>query len=248
MFDYLFLGTGASVPSRDRALPCVAVRRGADIILFDCGEGSQRQLMVSRFSFMKIRGIFVTHLHGDHFYGLPGLLQTMGMSGRTDPLLVCGPEGFSEALRSCLEVCEGEIGYPLEMRDVGPGDRVGVAGMTVEVFATEHGIASQGYVLRDGPARKIDTAKAEAVLKANNVVFHTNDVTAIEVDHKPGGLAKVLRLLQDTSVNVEYMYTLAVPCGVNPVLILRFNEPQEVRAKLRQNGVKLLDESDLGMK
>ena len=163
MFDYLFLGTGASVPSRDRALPCVAVRRGADIILFDCGEGSQRQLMVSRFSFMKIRGIFVTHLHGDHFYGLPGLLQTMGMSGRTDPLLVCGPEGFSEALRSCLEVCEGEIGYPLEMRDVGPGDRVGVAGMTVEVFATEHGIASQGYVLRDGPARKIDTAKAESL-------------------------------------------------------------------------------------
>ena len=93
-----------------------------------------------------------------------------------------------------------------------------------------------------------DTAKAEAVLKANNVVFHTNDVTAIEVDHKPGGLAKVLQLLQNTSVNVEYMYTLAVPCGVNPVLILRFSEPKEVREKLRQGGVKLLDESDLGMK
>ena len=93
-----------------------------------------------------------------------------------------------------------------------------------------------------------DTAKAETILKANNVVLHTNDVTAIEVDHKPGGLAKVLRLLHDTTVNVEYMYTLAVPCGVNPVLILRFNEPKEVREKLRQGGVKLLDESDLGMK
>ncbi len=93
-----------------------------------------------------------------------------------------------------------------------------------------------------------DTAKAEAVLKANNVVLHTNDVTAIEVDHKPGGLAKVLRLLNDTSVNVEYMYTLAVPCGVNPVLILRFSEPKEAREKLRQGGVKLLNESDLGMK
>ena len=57
MFDYLFLGTGASVPSRDRALPCVAVRKGGDIILFDCGEGSQRQLMISRFSFMKIPGM-----------------------------------------------------------------------------------------------------------------------------------------------------------------------------------------------
>ena len=93
-----------------------------------------------------------------------------------------------------------------------------------------------------------DTAKAESVLKANHVVFHTNDVTAIEVDHKPGGLAKVLQLLQDTSVNVEYMYTLAVPCGVNPVLILRFSEPKEVREKLRQGGVKLLDEVNLGMK
>ena len=93
-----------------------------------------------------------------------------------------------------------------------------------------------------------DTAKAEAVLKANNVVVHSNDVTAIEVDHKPGGLAKVLRLLNDTPVNVEYMYTLAVPCGVNPVLILRFSEPKETREKLRQGGVKLLDESDLGMK
>lgn len=163
MFDYLFLGTGASVPSRDRALPCVAVRKGGDIILFDCGEGSQRQLMISRFSFMKIRGIFITHLHGDHFYGLPGLLQTMGMSGRTDSLVVCGPEGFSEALSVCMDVCEGEIGYPLEMHDLRPGDSISVAGMTVEVFATEHGINSQGYVLRDGPARKIDTAKAESL-------------------------------------------------------------------------------------
>ena len=93
-----------------------------------------------------------------------------------------------------------------------------------------------------------DTTKAEAVLKANNVVLHTNDVTAIEVDHKPGGLAKVLHLLNNTPVNVEYMYTLAVPCGVNPVLILRFSEPKEIREKLRQGGVKLLDESDLGMK
>ncbi len=124
----------------------------------------------------------------------------------------------------------------------------------ITAILAEAGIDIRGLSVADtsdfGILRIIvdDTAKAEVVLKANNVVVHTNDVTAIEVDHKPGGLAKVLRLLNDTPVNVEYMYTLAVPCGVNPVLILRFNEPQEVRAKLRQNGVKLLDESDLGMK
>ncbi len=153
MFDLLFLGTGASIPSRDSALPCVAVRRGSDIILFDCGEGSQRQLMCSRLSFMKIRGIFITHLHGDHFFGLPGLLQTMGMSGRTDPLVVCGPQGFSDALRMSLSVCEGEIEYPLEIRDVAPGDIVRINDLTVSVFKTEHGILSQGYVLREPDTR-----------------------------------------------------------------------------------------------
>ena len=163
MFELLFLGTGASVPSRDRSLPCVAVRRGADVVLFDCGEGSQRQLMVSRFSFMKIRAIFITHLHGDHFYGLPGLLQTMGMSGRKDPLLVCGPEGFSDALRTCLDVCEGEIGYPLEIRDVSPGEEIAVEDMAATVFATEHGIRSQGYVLREPDVcGKVDTSKSDA--------------------------------------------------------------------------------------
>ena len=124
----------------------------------------------------------------------------------------------------------------------------------ITAILAEAGIDIRGLSVADtsdfGILRIIvdDTAKAEAVLKANKVVVHTNDVTAIEVDHKPGGLAKVLRLLQDTSVNVEYMYTLAVPCGVNPVLILRFGEPKEAREKLRQGGVKLLDESDLGMK
>ncbi|MBO4502400.1 MAG: ribonuclease Z [Candidatus Methanomethylophilus sp.] len=164
MFDLLFLGTGASIPSRDSALPCVAVRRGSDIILFDCGEGSQRQLMCSRMSFMKIRGIFITHLHGDHFFGLPGLLQTMGMSGRTDPLIVCGPAGFSEALKMSLSVCEGEIEYPLEIRDVNPGDTVQVRDLTVSVFKTEHGIVSQGYVLREPDTRgPIDGKKAKAL-------------------------------------------------------------------------------------
>ena len=124
----------------------------------------------------------------------------------------------------------------------------------ITTILAEAGIDIRGLSVADtsdfGILRIIvdDTAKAEAVLKANNVVLHTNDVTAIEVDHKPGGLAKVLRLLNDTPVNVEYMYTLAVPCGVNPVLILRFGEPKEAREKLRQGGVKLLDESDLGMK
>ncbi|MBO4569485.1 MAG: MBL fold metallo-hydrolase, partial [Candidatus Methanomethylophilaceae archaeon] len=67
--EILFLGTGASVPSKDRSTSCIALRHGPDILLLDCGEGSQRQLMISPFSFMKVRAILVTHLHGDHVLG-----------------------------------------------------------------------------------------------------------------------------------------------------------------------------------
>ena len=164
MFDIFFLGTGASVPSKERALPCVALRRGPDVILFDCGEGSQRQLMISPLSFMKIGAVFITHLHGDHFYGLPGLLQTMGMSNRKNPLTICGPEGIADAVKTSLAVCEGDIGYGLEIREMSPGDTVTAGEISVTAYRTEHGIASLGYVAREPDTRgKIDAAKAGAL-------------------------------------------------------------------------------------
>ncbi len=164
MFDILFLGTGASVPSRDHALPAVFVRSGPDSILLDCGEGTQRQIMVSPFSFMKLGGIFITHLHGDHFYGLPGLIQTMGMMGRKDRLVVRGPVGTAAAVEAVLSVCPGDIGFELDVKDMVPDDSVSVGKVTVTTFATDHGLPSQGYVLREPDVRgKIDTGKAESL-------------------------------------------------------------------------------------
>lgn len=164
MFDILLLGTGASVPSRDRALPCAAVRRGPDVFLFDCGEGSQRQIMVSPFSFMRLRAIFITHLHGDHFYGLPGLLQTMGLMGRTAPLVIAGPIGLSAAVLGCLAACPAEIGYDIATEELDPGDDLHFGDVTVTAFATDHGVPSLGFVLReDDPRPSFDAAKAKSL-------------------------------------------------------------------------------------
>ena len=149
MFEILFLGTGASVPSRDRSLPCVAVRQGRSISLFDCGEGSQRQLMISPFSFMKIDRIFITHLHGDHILGLPGLLQTMGMSGRKDPVEVYGPTGLLKALKSMLDACEGELEYDLRIEEVEGDEEFSFDSFDVTVFRTVHNTPSVGYVYRE---------------------------------------------------------------------------------------------------
>ncbi len=162
--EILFLGTSAAVPSRYRSTSCIAVREGRDIVLLDCGEGAQRQLMVSPFSFMKVRAVLITHLHGDHVFGLPGLLQTMGLSGRTDPLLVCGPPGTAGFIGSCMSYTEGEAGYPLEIRELEGGEEISAGAFSASCFRTDHGISSLGYVVR-GPAYpgRLDHAKALAL-------------------------------------------------------------------------------------
>ena len=161
MLELLFLGTGASVPSRDKATSCIAVRTGSDIILMDCGEGSQRQLMISPLSFMKIRAILITHLHGDHVFGLPGLLQTMSLSGRKDPLTVYGPVGIRDCVDAFMGVTEGETIYPLDVVEVSGGDSFAVRDMTVKVYSTEHNTASVGFRIEE-PQRpgRLDRDKA----------------------------------------------------------------------------------------
>ena len=149
MLELLFLGTGAAVPSREHSTSCIAVRSGSNIILLDCGEGSQRQIMVSPFSFMKIRAILITHMHGDHVFGLPGLLQTMGISGRKEPLTVYGPRGIAAGLSAMMSATEGETTYPVDVVELSGGETFQVGTMTVECYPTDHGMPSVGYVVRE---------------------------------------------------------------------------------------------------
>ena len=161
MLELLFLGTGASVPSRDKATSCIAVRNGSDIVLMDCGEGSQRQIMISPFSFMKIRAILITHLHGDHVFGLPGLLQTMSLTGRKEPVTIYGPPGIRDCIDAFMTVTQGETIYPMEIVEVSGGESFAVRDMTVSVYRTEHNMASVGYRIdeKDRPG-KLDREKA----------------------------------------------------------------------------------------
>lgn len=165
--DVVFLGTSAAVPSKSRSTSCIAVREGPDVLLLDCGEGAQRRIMASSVSFMRIGAVLVTHLHGDHLFGLPGLIQTMGLSGRTRPLRVCGPPGISRFLDAVACVTDGdgaEPPYPVEVAELGGGESFEVDGFRVECFRTDHGVASVGYVVRepDRPGR-LDRGKALAL-------------------------------------------------------------------------------------
>src|SRR6059036_4384336 len=111
--DVIFLGTGGSLPTKERGLPSVALRRDGEIILFDCGEGTQRQMMHAGLGFNRPTVILISHLHGDHILGLPGLLQTMSSLARDKPLDLYGPEGISSYLASLRRTLGFAANFPV---------------------------------------------------------------------------------------------------------------------------------------
>jgi ribonuclease Z len=121
------------------------------VILFDCGEGTQRQLMMSSASFMRIRHIFITHLHGDHFLGLPGLIQSMNFSGRTESLAVHGPEGMVDTLSRALSLGFFDMNFDVYAQDLGDGDEVVCDGYSVRAVAALHTVPALSYVLEEEP-------------------------------------------------------------------------------------------------
>ena len=114
----IFLGTGGSWPTVKRNVSSVAVKRGSEVILFDCGEGTQRQFQKSNLSYMKISKIFITHFHGDHFLGIPGLIQTMQLNDRNKPLHIYGPKGIIELVSLLLSLGYFRPGYEIFSHEV----------------------------------------------------------------------------------------------------------------------------------
>jgi len=143
--ELIFLGTAASWPTRDRNLPSVAVRLGSNIILLDCGEGTQRQIQHVNMSFMKIRLILITHFHGDHFLGIPGLLQTMSLNDRKDPLEIVGPVGMEEMGKTLLGLGYFKAGFPIEFLEMKSGDELERDGHTISSIEVDHTIPTLAY-------------------------------------------------------------------------------------------------------
>jgi ribonuclease Z len=162
--DLLFLGTSASMPSAQRAPAALLLRRGGEKLLFDCAEGTQRQLQRSVVGLPDLEDIFLTHLHGDHFLGLPGMLKTFALRGRDDVgLTVYGPRGTKD-LFAKLRPFLGRLPYPLELVELDPGDSLERGEYRLDAFAVDHGVSAVGYALveHERPGR-FDVAAADAL-------------------------------------------------------------------------------------
>ena len=161
--DLVFLGTSASMPTAQRAPAAILIRRGGERLLFDCAEGTQRQLQRSTVGLPDLEEIFLTHFHADHYLGLPGMLKTFVLRDRQAPLTVYGPPGLNNLFSELRRVI-GRLTYPFELVEVRAGDALEHDDYRVLVVPVAHGVAAVGYALveHERPGR-FDVAAADAL-------------------------------------------------------------------------------------
>jgi ribonuclease Z len=163
--EVAFLGTAGSVPTARRAPTSLMLRRGGERFLIDCGEGTQRQLLRSDIGLAELREILLTHYHADHYLGLPGMLKTFALRGRELPLTIYGPVGLRDLLDGLRRIF-GRLTFPLELRELRPGDQLERDDYRIEAFAVDHRVAAVGYALVEAPRPgrfDVDAARALGV-------------------------------------------------------------------------------------
>jgi ribonuclease Z len=155
-----FLGTAGSWPTKDRNASAIALDMDSELLLLDCGEGTQRQFFQSRTSFMRVRRIFLTHFHGDHFLGLPGLLQSMNLNNRQEPLDIYGPVRTKDFLDMILGLGYFTQKFPVEGHEVAPGEVLHFGSYTVRAARARHPVPALAWRIEEKPKRgRFDEAK-----------------------------------------------------------------------------------------
>ena len=155
-FAVTILGSGSASPALDRHQTAQLVNYNHDFFLIDCGEATQYRLLEQRVRPSRLSHIFISHLHGDHYFGLMPLLSSLNMGGRTEPLYLFGPAGLDEVITTTFRVSNGQFFFPLHFQAIDPTLPVcllDLPGLTVESIPLDHGIGCTGFLFREKPPR-----------------------------------------------------------------------------------------------
>ncbi|MEE8167457.1 MAG: ribonuclease Z [Candidatus Hydrothermarchaeales archaeon] len=161
--EIIFLGTTAAVPSVERGHSAIALRYLDEVLLWDCGEGTQRQLIRAKISYMKIKKVFVTHFHGDHFLGIPGLIQTMSFAGREEPLTVYGPRGIDKLLKNILALGDYTLRFEVVPEEIDDGFHLEEEKYVIRCLNVEHYTPTYALVFEEKKGREFLPEKALAL-------------------------------------------------------------------------------------
>ena len=192
LFVY-FLGTSGALPTVSRNLPAILLKWGSHDLLFDCGEGTQQQMMRARTGF-GISEIFITHWHADHYLGIIGLLQTLTFNGRQEPLIIFGPDAVLEIVEDIKQLCRTKFSFPVSAVRVYPGQTYDFEGFAVAVCGADHGIPGVGYCFMEHPRPG-----------------RFNRETAIALGIKPGPLFGRLQRGEPVTIQVQGTERVIVP-------------------------------------
>lgn len=135
------------MPTKERGLTSIALRRKGELLLFDCGEGTQRQMTHTKISPMNVDAIFISHFHGDHFLGLPGLVQTMSLMDREKELEIYGPSGAEEKIPSLLQIPTYTLKFEIKVQGLNPGEEISREGYRISTAKTDHSVEGIAYSL-----------------------------------------------------------------------------------------------------
>ena len=158
--EITFLGTSSALPTKNRSHPAITLKAFGEIILLDCGEGTQRQMTLAGISPMKINHIFITHLHGDHFLGLPGLIQSMAFRGREKPLHIYGPRPIGQLMENIVDLGYYSINFTINTYEVESGLILDEEDFKVYSFPAEHNVPNLAYKIEEKRSPKFLKDKA----------------------------------------------------------------------------------------
>ena len=150
--NVVFLGTAGSIPTPQRSLPAIAIKRKNELVLFDCGEGLQRQMIKAGVSFHRKTKVFITHMHGDHVLGLPGLLQTMSLMNREKKLEIYGPPGIEAFIKAIHETVQFVLTFSIDVKEIEKAGAVcEEREYEVQAIWVDHSIPTLAYALVEKP-------------------------------------------------------------------------------------------------
>ncbi len=190
-----FIGTGGSWPSPGRGLPSVAIQIDDMINLFDCGEGTQKQLMKSKLSFMSIDNVFITHFHGDHFLGLLGMVQSMSFNNREKPLTIYGPRSAIRILSSGLNLGYFRPKFEIRIAELEMNATYDFGKFTISTLKNDHTVPAMSYRIDEPEMTRIDKSKADELgipprrleeLRSKGSISHNG--TTFTLDQVSGGV------------------------------------------------------------
>ncbi|MGB9732613.1 MAG: ribonuclease Z [Candidatus Micrarchaeia archaeon] len=163
MLKVVVLGTSGSTPTKSRSMPSVAIIREGDVYLFDCGEGTQMRMMQNNINISKIKSIFISHTHGDHVIGIAGLVRTLALNNREEPLFIYVPAGFEKVIGNLITFDKAIIKYPIIIKGVSSGKVYVDKEIEVRAFPLNHTIKCYGYSFSERRKRRFIKEKCDAL-------------------------------------------------------------------------------------